>query len=160
MPEDNKVTLEQFTALQAQAAKAERLIAELTTALANKDEAVKTIEFSLRRRDAEHSVERFVAAGKLPPALKGTAVAILLAPGVVSFSDSNGNAADKPVAELFTSLLEGLPNYLGKGIKGKPVDDGDLEQQVQRFKAMGLSEEGAKEAAKLAVEQFKQKGAN
>lgn len=133
MSEDPKgVSVEQIAALEARfaevTAKQAELQATLTTERTAREAAEATAKaalehaaraaFTLAVASATQRVDQAIEAGKLPPAVKDEAVALLLGTGTVRFAD-----AEKPVAELFAAFLEKLPPRFGSKVSGQATTD-------------------------------------
>lgn len=157
--EDDKMN-EKITELEAQ-------IGRLTEALASKDEQIKALEEQKRTAAFSEFCAPLVAAGKLTPAQRDRAVAILpalSASGKLEFAEGEAKAEKTPV-ELFQEILSSLPVQVQFGEvatkeraaapAGPPADFGenvDPERLTLHQRAVAIQKEKGIPYAKAARE--------
>ena len=158
MPDNTGVSVEQFNELQQQfsemrtaldAEKAARSAAETKAASAEASATsaasrLSVMEGALRLKDAQSVVQTF--ATRIPPAAREKAVALLLADGVVKFSD-----AETPVAELFREFISELPVYFAKPIGGQAVAASGLTPEQEQFRAKHFPDMPAEDFVKFGL---------
>lgn len=120
-PNDDTTTIEDdaVTDKTAEFAAREQKINDDAAALAARERAISEREGKALRDDATEFAAGLVKAGKLLPKDKATVVELLLAlPTAAPLSFASGeDTIEKPAAELFRELLDGMPQQVDYTVK-------------------------------------------
>lgn len=119
----------------------EASIETLQRELAAEREKTAALRSEFRRRQAETIADRLSAEGKLSPANREFAVALLASEDVVLFADGS-----KPLSEAAIAFFDSLAPLVAPGfaVRGAVQPDNDL---ISEFKKLGYSDADAATAA-------------
>lgn len=131
--------------LQARYSQLERANTDHARQAAESRAQLEQFRAEIRAREIEARVDEAITGGKLPPAARGFALAIMKSDGSVRFND-----VETPVAELFTQLLQLLPRTIKRPLNGAGTSDpvANMTEAEKAFFAKHFGDLSLEEVAK------------